>query len=210
MRVLIIGATGGTGRQLVSQALERGHQVTAFVRDPAGLRMQHERVAVAQGNVLDYGSLEAALRGQDAVLSALGHKRWFYPNRILSAGTRNLVRAMETHGVRRLICETALGVGDSWGRAGLYYTLFVAPFILPFYFRDKERQEGIIRASSLEWVIVRPGMLTNGARRGIYRHGSNVGHWLWTCRISRADVADFMLRQLTDNTYLRSSPGICW
>jgi uncharacterized protein YbjT (DUF2867 family) len=210
MRVLIIGATGGTGRQLVSRALEHGHQVTAFVRDPSGLRMQHARITIAQGNVLDYGSLEAAVRGQEAVLSALGHKRWFYPNRILSAGTRNLVHAMETLGIRRLVCETALGIGDSRGRAGLYYTLFVAPFILPFYFRDKERQEGIIRASSLEWVIVRPGMLTNGARRGVYRVGSNVGHWLWTCRISRADVADFMLRQLTDNTYLRSSPGICW
>jgi putative NADH-flavin reductase len=160
--------------------------------------------------VLDYPSLEAAVVGQDAVLSALGHKRWFYPNRILSTGTRNLVRAMETHGVRRLVCETALGVGDSRGRAGLYYTLFVAPFILPFYFRDKERQEDVIRGSSLDWVIVRPGRLTNGGRRRGYRHGSEVGHWLWTCRISRADVADFMLRQLADDTYLRRSPGVCW
>jgi putative NADH-flavin reductase len=209
MRVLIIGATGGTGRQLVSQALESGHGVTAFVRTPDRLQIRHERLTFAQGNVLGYPSLEAAVRGQDAVLSALGHKRWFYPNRILSAGTRNLVQAMETHGVRRLVCETALGIADSRGRAGLSYTLFVAPLILPFYFRDKERQEAVIRASSLDWVIVRPGALTNGPRRGVYRHGPHVGHWLWTCRISRADVAEFMLRQLTDTTYLRSCPGIC-
>jgi putative NADH-flavin reductase len=210
MRVLIVGASGGTGRQLVLQALARGYQVTGLVRNPARFRMRHERLAVVQGNVLHYDSLGAAVRGQDAVLSALGHKRWFYPTRILSVGTRNLVQAMETQGVRRLVCETALGIGSSRGRAGIYYTLFVAPFILPFYFRDKERQENVIRSSSLDWVIVRPGVLTNGRPRGVYRHGSDVGHWLWTCRISRADVADFMLRQLTDNTYLRDTPGICW
>lgn len=210
LRVLIVGATGGTGRELVAQALERGHQVTAFVRNPARLGIRHERLTVAQGNVLDYGSLEAAVQGQEAVLSALGHKRWFYPNRILSTGSRNLIRAMTKHRVRRLVCETALGIGDSRGRAGLYYTLFVAPFILPFYFRDKERQEAYIRASTLDWVIVRPGMLTNGPRRGVYRHGPGVGHWLRSCWVSRADVADFMLRQLTDDTYLRSTPGICW
>jgi putative NADH-flavin reductase len=208
-RILIVGATGGTGSQLVSQALDRGHKVTAFARAPARVRTLHERLTIAQGDVLDYRSLGTAVVGQGAVLSALGHKRWFYPNRILSTGTRNLVRAMEAHGVRRLVCETALGVGDSRGRAGLYYTLFVAPFILPFYFRDKERQEEIIRGSSLDWVIVRPGLLTNGRRRRRYRHGPNVGHWLWTCRISRADVADFMLRQLTDDSYLRSAPGLC-
>jgi putative NADH-flavin reductase len=210
MRVLIVGATGGTGRELVSQALNQGHRVTAFVRSPDRLRLRHARLTVAQGDVLDHPSVEHAVPGHDAVLSALGHKRWFYPNRILSEGTRNLVRAMEKHGVRRLVCETALGIGDSRGRAGLYYTLFVAPFILPFYFRDKERQEAIIRASALDWVIVRPGMLTNGPRRGVYRHGLNVGHWLVSCRISRADVAEFMLRQLTDDRYLRSTPGVCW
>jgi putative NADH-flavin reductase len=209
MRVLIIGATGGTGRELVAQALERGHRVTAFVRDPDRLQIRHERLTLAQGNVLDYPSLEGAVQGQDAVLSALGHKRWFYPNRILSTGTRNLIRAMTKHRVRRLVCETALGIGDSRGRAGLYYSLFVAPFILPFYFGDKERQEAYIRASTLDWVIVRPGMLTNGLRQGVYRHGPKVGHWLLSCRVSRADVADFMLRQLTDDSYLRSTPGIC-
>jgi uncharacterized protein YbjT (DUF2867 family) len=210
MQVLIIGATGGTGRQLVSRALEQGHRVTAFARNPARIKEQRERLTVAQGDVLEYVSVENAVRGQEAVLCALGHKRWFYPNRILSGGTLNLVRAMETQGVRRLVCETALGIGDSRGRAGLYYTLFVAPFILPFYFRDKERQEAIIQASSLDWVIVRPGALNNGPARGVYRHGLKLGHWLVPCRISRADVADFMLRQLTDDTYVRKTPGVCW
>ena len=207
-RVLIVGATGGTGRQLVEQALERGHVVTALARDPSALRVEHPRLTVVRSNVLDYPSLEAAVRGQDAVLSALGHKQFFRPTRTLSEGTRNVLRAMETHHVRRFVCETTLGIGDSAGRMGLYYTFFVIPVILPFYFWDKTRQERLIAASGVDWVVVRPGALTNGAKRGRYRHGRTVGSFLWTVRISRADVADFMLNQMSDNTYLRAASGV--
>jgi len=210
MRILIIGATGGTGRQLVAQALEAGHQVTALVRNLSKLKMNHERLTVINGNVLDYSSVAAAVKGQQAVLSALGHKRWIIPSSILSTGTKNVIRAMDEHGVRRFICETSLGVGDSFGRLGLYYTLFTIPVILFFYFHDKARQERYIKESSLDWVIVRPGQLTNGRKRAVYRHGLHVGNWLWTVKISRADVADFMLKQLTDNQYLHSAPGVCW
>lgn len=210
LRLLIIGATGGTGRQLVAQALERGHFVTALVRNPAKLELQHPRLTLAVGDVLDYGSVEPATRGQDAVISALGHRQYFYPSRILSRGTGNLLRAMDAHGVRRFVCETALGIGDSAGRMGLYYTLFVIPVILPFYFWDKTRQERLIAASPLEWTIVRPGALTNGQRRGKYIHGSGIGSFLLTVRISRADVAEFMLDQLHDDSYLRLAPGVCW
>jgi len=209
-KVLIVGATGGTGRQLIEQALERGHIVTALARDPSALRVEHPRLTVVRGDVLDYLSVEAAVRGQDAVLSALGHKRFFYPTRILSEGTWNLLRAMETHGIQRFVCETALGIGDSAGRMGVYYTFFVIPIILQFYFWDKTRQERLIAASRVNWVVVRPGALTNGAKRGRYRHGRNVGSFLWTVRISRADVADFMLNQMTDDTYLRAASGVCW
>ena len=210
MRIVIVGSTGGTGRQLVRQALARGHHVTAFARRPEMLEIQHERLVVVAGDVLDAASIESALAGQDAVVCALGHKRWLYPTRILSKGTANLVKAMAALGVKRLVCETSLGVGDSIGRLGLYYTLFVIPFILPFYYWDKRRQEAVIRASASEWTIVRPGALNNGAQRGVYRCAPNVGSFLWTVRISRADVAAFMLNQLTDDTFLRASPGLAW
>jgi putative NADH-flavin reductase len=210
MRIVIVGSTGGTGRELVRQGLSRGHYVTAFARRPADLGIEHERLAVVAGNVLDAASVEAAVAGQDAVVCALGHKRWLYPTRILSTGTGNLVKAMAAHGVKRLICETSLGVGDSVGRLGLYYTLFVIPFILPFYYWDKGRQEAVIRASASEWTIVRPGLLNNGRQRGVYRCAPGVGNFVWTVRISRADVAAFMLDQLTDDTYLRASPGVAW
>jgi nucleoside-diphosphate-sugar epimerase len=209
-RVLIVGATGGTGRQLVAQALERGHAVTALVRDPSALDVEHPRLHVMRGDVLDYPSVEAAMQTQQVVLCALGHKRFFQPTRILSEGTRNILRAMEAHGVRRLVCETALGIGDSAGRMGLSYTFFVIPFILPFYFWDKTRQERLIAASNVTWVIVRPGALTDGSQRRSYAHGRRVGSIVRTERISRADVADFMLNQMTDNTYVSAAPGVCW
>jgi hypothetical protein len=124
-RLLVIGATGGTGRQLITQALERGYAVTAFVRsDPSRLQLDHPQLTVVRGDVLDEASLHAAMRGQEAVLCALGHKRFFYPTHILSEGTRNILRAMETHKVARLICETSLGIGDSAGRMGLFNVLF--------------------------------------------------------------------------------------
>jgi putative NADH-flavin reductase len=208
--VLIVGATGGTGRQLVTQALERGHVVTALVRDPSRFRLDHPQLTITQGDVLDQESVEAAMSGQGAVLSALGHKRFFRPTRILSEGTRNILRAMEIHSVPRLICETALGIGDTAGRMGLYYTFFVIPVILPFYFWDKTRQERIVAGSRPDWVIVRPAVLTNGEKRGRYRHGRRVGSLVLTARISRADVADFMLNQLASDKYLRTAVSVSW
>jgi uncharacterized protein YbjT (DUF2867 family) len=210
LRVLIVGATGGTGRQLVAQALERGHEVTALARNPAVLDITHARLRIVRGDVLVPGSIDEAARGQDAVMSALGHRKLFPPSRILSDGTRNVLRAMDAHGVRRFVCETSLGLGDTAGRMGLYYTLFVVPVILPFYFWDKARQERVIAQSRVSWVIVRPGALTNDAPRGRYRHGPQLGSFLRTVRISRADVAEFMLNQLADDVYVGSAPGVCW
>lgn len=208
-RVLIIGATGGTGRQLVEQALERGYTVTALIRKPPKLQINHPQLNVIQGDVLNEGLVDKAMTGQDAVLCALGHRQYFYPTRILSEGTRNILRAMETHGVARLVCETSLGIGDSAGRMGVYYTFFVIPLILPFYYWDKTRQERLIARSNVEWVIVRPGALSNGKKQKHLRESGHVGSFVRTVRISRADVADFMLDQLAPGTHLRTAPGVC-
>lgn len=208
MRVLVIGATGGSGRRLVQQALALGHQVTAFVRDPAKLQIEHANLGVAQGDVLDYPTIELAMRGQDAVLSALGHLKFYRPTRIQSDGMSNILRAMKTCHVPRLICETALGIGNSVGRLGLPYVFLLVPLVLPFYFWDKVRQEDLIRASDRDWIIVRPGVLTNKPGRGTYQHGVNAGSYLLPGLVSRADVADFMLKQLDDDAYLGLAPGI--
>ncbi len=209
LRILVVGATGGTGRAIVRQALEMGHEVNAFVRNPARLGMEHPNLRVIQGDVLIYASLEPAMTGQDAVICALGHKRWFYPNRILSKGTGHILRAMQARAVPRFICESSLGIGSGVGRLGLIYTVFTIPLILPFLFWDKLRQEKLIQESDVDWVIVRPAGLTNGPARGRYRHGRNIGSFIWTNRIARADVADFMLKQLTDDTYVGSAVAVC-
>ena len=248
MKLLIFGATGGTGRALVEQALAQGHSVTAFARDPAKVRTTHQNLTVSQGNMLDPSSVEAAVQGQDAVLSALGTRPpvglWiaatfaclllarflalsgpvglavriggpalanlilFRRTTALSEGTRNIVRAMEKHGVRRLICESSLGVGESRGRLGILYNLPVVPLLLRNIFADKAVQERIVHESALDWVIVRPTSLTNGPRTGVYRTGTDIGHWFFMSKISRADVADFMLKQLTDESFLGKSPGL--
>jgi putative NADH-flavin reductase len=210
MNILIIGSTGGTGKQLVLQALDRGHNVTAFARKSSKIKITHDRLKVIEGDVLEVDSLKNAILGQDAVLCALGHKRWFYPTKILSKGTKNIIVSMEENLVKRLICETSLGLGDSIGKMGLYYTLFVIPFILPFYFWDKRKQESVIQLSSLDWTIIRPGALNNRRARGTYRHGLKIGNWFYTVGISRADVAAFMLNQLEDKKYIYSTPGVSW
>jgi len=208
MNLVIFGATGGTGLALVEQALDRGHAVTAFVRKASRMRIRHRLLRLVVGDVLDYGMVEAAIAGQDAVLSALGHKRWLIKTSILSRGTRNIVAAMTKCGVRRFVCETSLGVGDSRGRLGILYTFFLIPVLLYYYFQDKELQEKCIMQSSLDWVIVRPAALTNGKQTGAVREGKDIGSLLFTHRISRADVASFMLSEVKDDRYVRDTPGV--
>lgn len=208
MKLLIIGGTGGTGRELIKQALEQGHDVTALVRNPESVTIINPRLTIIKGNVLDYAGVEKAVTGQEAVLSALGHKRFFIYSTILSEGTRNIIRAMEAHDVKRFICITSLGINDSRFKLGLYYTLFVIPVITFFYFLDKSKQEKLITSSKLDWTIVRPAQLFNGKRKGDYKHGQEVGSYILTKFISRADVADFMLNELKEMRYLRRAPGV--
>jgi len=248
LNLLIFGATGGTGKALVEQALAQGHIVTAFARNPAKVTTTHEHLRVAKGNILAYDSVETAMRGQNAALSALGiHVRaspliavviicqliarfagltgpvgWlirivipllstrviYARTTTLSEGTKNIVRAMEKAGVKRFVCESSLGIGDSKGKLGLLYNAVLIPLLLRNIFLDKQAQETVIRESRLDWIIVRPTRLTNGPGRGTYRHGPDIGSSLKTLSVSRADVAEFMLKQLTEDIYLHKSPGL--
>ncbi len=218
MKLLIIGGTGGTGKQIIKQALQQGHSLTVLARRPEKIKIVHPQLNVIKGNVLDPKKVHEAAAGQDAVLSALGHKRFFIKTNILSEGTRNIIHAMQKYKVSRFICITSLGIGDSRFKLGLYYTLFVIPVIIFFYFMDKEKQEKLIKNSSLNWTIVRPGQLIpkwvadlfHGKKPGDYKHGADVGNYILTKMISRADVAHFMLGQLNDKTYLFKTPGITY
>lgn len=210
MKLIIFGATGGTGRHLIQKALTQGHEVSAFVRDAS--RLNVPGLKIIQGDVMDYASVEAAVGGHEAVLSALGSPA----NKIgtiRSQGTLHIIRAMEKKGVRRFICQTSLGYGDSkevLNRTPFYFKYFIVPFILKKGFADHALQEEHIRQSRLDWVIVRPSNLTDGPFTGKYRHGFSASDPTIKVKVSRADVADFMLKQLSDNTYLHKTVGISY
>jgi putative NADH-flavin reductase len=208
MNVIVFGSTGGTGRHLVDLALAQGHTVTAFARNPAALALGHAKLRVVQGDVMDASAVEGAVRGHQAVLSAIGAgaKR----STVRAEGTRNIVRGMEKAGVRRLVSQSSIGVGDSRGNLTFLLTYVIGPLFLRHAFSDHEVQERYIRESRLDWIIVRPGNLTNGARTGLYRHGFPVTDRTTKLKISRADVADFMLKQLTDDTYLHKTAGVSY
>lgn len=209
MNLVIFGATGATGRELLKQALEQGHEVTAFARSPSKISdIEHVRRHVAVGDVLDGATVIPAVAGQDAVLCAIGAsaKR----SSLREEGTRNIVAAMEETGVRRLICQSSLGVGDSRGNLAFFTRYIIVPLFLRHAFADHERQEAVVKESALDWIIVRPPHLKDGPRTGVYRHGFLATDRGINGRISRADVADFMLEQLTNDTYLHKTPGVSY
>jgi len=209
MKLLIFGSTGGTGRELVKQALEQGHSVTAYARNPAKIEdIKHSSLQVVRGDVLDPAGVEGAVAGQDAVLSTIGAGAG--RTTLREEGTRNIVAAMEKAGVQRLVCQSSLGIGDSRANLSIFTKYIVVSVFLRHAFADHEGQEAVVKQSSLAWTIVRPPHLTNGPRTGAYRHGFSPTDTLIKGKISRADVADFMLKQLTDDTYLRQTPGVSY
>lgn len=203
-RIALFGATGGTGRQIVAQALEAGHTVQALVRDPVRLPVQHPHLHLITGNVLDPDAVERTITGADAVIVSLGNTA-NNPDWIVSEGTKVIVAAMHKWGVRRLIVISSLGVGDSRDQVPTFFKVLMKT-ALKKPMEDKERQEQIVAASGLDWTIVRPGGLTNGPRTGRYRAG--LDRTIVAGQISRADVAEFVLRQLDDMTYLHKAPAI--
>jgi putative NADH-flavin reductase len=207
VKVLIIGATGATGKILMREALAQGHEVTALARNPSAVASEDHHLRVLQGNALDVSSVEAAVVGQDAVLLALG-TRSARPTTLFSESTHNVIGAMDKHGVRRLVCITGVGVGDSKGHVGFLYDRIIRPFVVRNVYEDKERQEEAIKQSDLEWVIVRPARLTDEPARGEYKVYLKGSYKAKT--ISRADVAAFMLAQLTDDTYVHKMPVISY
>ena len=206
--VLIIGANRGIGLETVKAALKAGHSVRALARSARRIRIEHPKLEKMAGDALEMATIKRALTGVDAVIQSLGvsvgPEIVLEPTRLFSRATRLLVSAMEEAQVKRLICVTGFGTGDSRGRGGF---LFSAAFhlLLGRIYDDKDRQERIVRRSKLDWVIVRPVILTDGPKTNAYR--ALVDPRDWTCGfISRADVADFLVKQIDDNAFLHKTP----
>jgi putative NADH-flavin reductase len=206
MRLVIFGSTGKTGMPLVKQALEAGHEVSAFARTPASIDLEHERLTVMQGDARDSGDVLDAVRDRDAVLSALGSG-----DGTLTLFGRHVVAAMLEHGVRRIVSLVGAGVAmpedpRSLGRSIMMGLMkIVARGIL----QDAERHAEIIQQSDLDWTLVRPPRLADDPRRGDYRHAPTMKLGPGD-RIGRADLADFMLGLATSDRYIRQAPMVSY
>lgn len=208
-KILVLGGTGGTGRLIVAQALARGHEVTALVRSPEKAKALAGAKLVV-GDARDEAALREALKGRDAVVSALGPRASpFRAVTLLSTATRALLRAMQAEQVARLVCITGIGAGDSAGHGGLLFDNVILPLILRTVYDDKNRQEAMIRESGLDWVLVRPAVLNDKPARGAIRALTDLTGFHGGV-IAREDVAHFVLDQLRDDTWLRRSPLITW
>ena len=202
MKLLVLGATGGTGRWVVRQALEAGHTISALVREPAKL-VPAPGLRIAAGDATDAAALERALEGQDAVVSTLGVRASFRPGGLFSRSMQALAPAMARRGVRRLVLMSSFGVGDSLRDAplllGLHYRVFLRGI-----FADKKVSEDYLRTTGLDWTLVYPVILTDGPRTGRYRVGERLELRGWPT-ISRADVAEFILAELHEPKYVRKT-----
>ena len=200
MHLLIFGATGGTGRYLVSQGLEQGYQVTAFVRDPGTLTTKHPNLTIVEGDLSDRNSIANALNGVNAVISVLGNdarKTLFKPSNFISQSLPNIISAMQQGRVERILFVSSFAVSANmfWPEKLLLTTLLRNLFI------DLPVQENIIKESGLNWTIVRPASLTNGPKIGTCRSGDIYIHPFTS--ISRADVAAFLLKEAVSSAYQR-------
>jgi uncharacterized protein YbjT (DUF2867 family) len=207
--VLVIGASQGIGLETVRCALAAGHRVRALARSAAAMRLEHVQLEKVAADALDRSAVTRALEGADAVIETLGAPRdigtVLRGTRLFSAATRILVDAMRERGVRRLVAVTGLGAGDSRGHGGFLYDAIAFPLVLKRTYDDKDVQEQMIRASGLDWTIVRPGLLRNGPATGRARALADPKDWTGGS-VTRADVADFVVREAFERRFVGQTP----
>ncbi|MFN2236516.1 MAG: NAD(P)-dependent oxidoreductase [Anaerolineales bacterium] len=204
MRIAVFGGTGGTGRQVIEQALDAGHQVSALVRDPDRLSEASKQAEIFVGDVLNTQNVAETISGADAVVVSLG-SRADSPENTVSQGTKNIITCMQETGVKRLVVVTSLGVGDSKDQVPMAFKL-VMKTVMRKIMADKEVQEQYVKASGLDWVIVRPGGLSDDPASGAYIFGTDPS--IMAGRVSRADVAAFVLQNLSDDQFLGQAVAI--
>ncbi len=207
MKILVSGATGPTGQLIVKYAIEQKHQVVALVRS---VSRAHGLVGaqLVEGDARDEAVLNHAMTGCDAVISALGTSMSpFREVTLLSTATKALVNVMTRQGVQRLVCITGMGAGDSRGHGGFFFDHLFQPLMLGQVYKDKDRQERIISASALDWVIIRPSVLNDKPATGNVRALTDLSDFHGGA-ISRADVARFAVQQLTPAKWIHQSPLI--
>lgn len=197
MNLIIFGATGTVGQHLVKQALEKKIKVTAFGRNAEALsHLKSENLLFNQGNVLDPKAVKQALSGQDIVLCVLGAGK---KGALRGPGTKNIIEGMKELEIRRLICQTTLGCGESVNNLNFIWKHMMFGWLLKDAYKDHEQQEEFIKGSSLDWTIIRPAAFTDGPLTGIYNHSFSEKQKNLSLKISRSDIAHFTLNNLEAN-----------
>jgi uncharacterized protein YbjT (DUF2867 family) len=204
MRIAVFGGTGGTGRQVIEQAMDAGHQVAALVRDPNRLSAPAKQADIIVGDVLNPQQVAETIAGADAVVVSLG-SRSDSPDNTVSQGTKNIIACMQESGLKRLVVVTSLGVGDSKDQVPMAFKL-VMNTVMRKIMADKALQEQHVQESGLDWVIVRPGGLSDDPASGAYIFGTDPT--IMAGRVSRADVAAFVLQNLSDDQFLGQAVAI--
>jgi len=205
MKILVIGASRGIGLEAVKLGLARGHEIAALLRDPLKLDLADPHLTKIKGDARNLADVGEAMAGQDAVCSCVGTGPTFKPVDLFSRSTSNVLTALEERPGVKFVCVTGIGAGDSRGHGGFFYDRIFQPLLLETIYEDKDRQEALIKASDAAWLIVRPAFLTNGPRTGTYRALTDL-RGVTAGKISRADVADFILNQLEGFTFFRQAP----
>ena len=198
MKLLVLGGTGGTGRHVVTQALETGHDVTVLARDRAKAGVQHERFRLVDGDVKNTATLGDAMRGQDVVISAIGRGKSLRSEHLIAETVPRIIAAMRENGVKRLIFTSALGVGETFRDCPLPLKIFIRTLLRGIY-ADKIIGDEIIRSSGLDWTIAQPAVLTDGPLTKSYRVGEHLP-LAGMAAVSRADTAHFIVEHINDRS----------
>lgn len=206
MNITIIGGTKGIGKEVLQQALANGHNVKVLARNPDKIEIKNEMLNIVKGDFLDYSSVTDSIKNADAVVVSVGVMPTRKPVNLFSQGTKHLLDVTKKENLHPLIIVvTGIGAGDSKGHGGFFYDKIFQPLLLKTMYEDKDRQEQMLKNEYDNWIILRPGMLTNGELTGKYRALTNL-NGINGGKISRADVAHFILEQAENPTYLRKTP----
>lgn len=208
MKVVVLGATGRTGRRVVKRALDDGHQVTGIARTPSKLDLTHDSLDVKQGDTLDYDSFAGLLDGQDAVISTIGKESYLSRVTLYSESITNIVRAMKDHGVFRLIAISSGGTYPRWDQNNaIFYEVLIKRILLRGEYQDMRRMESIIQDSDLAWTIVRPSGLSDDEGSGNYR--TKVGYsFAERSTTTRDDLAEFIVDELTADQFVQDGVAV--
>jgi putative NADH-flavin reductase len=204
MKVLVIGGTRGIGREVIQAAHAAGHELTLLARNAERISLPVSGVRVVVGDAGDADDIERAVAGQHAVVWTVGMAPTRKPVDLFSRSTQFLLAAMAKHGVARLVCVTGVGAGDSRGHGGFLYDRVLLPLFMKTIYEDKDRQEALLRASDVDWTIVRPGILTNGTPTGLTRALTDL-EGVTAGRVSRSDVAGFIVENLEGGDFRRTA-----